>query len=120
MALALAQEIGHRPYEAESWHNLGLAEHYAGDLAAATACYQRSLALFGEFGDLGMQATVLVHLGDTHHAAGQTVAARGSWHEAMAILDTLHHPDAGQVRAKLGLDGADDHAACQSPGTAAS
>ena len=28
--------------------------------------------------------------------------ARGAWQQALRILDDLHHPDADQIRAKLG------------------
>src|ERR1035438_657917 len=82
------------------------------------ACYQRALGLFQEFGDRYAQATVLTHLGDAQHAAGQTQAARRAWDEAVAILDALHHPDAGKVRAKLRQDGPEETPARQ-PGTAA-
>ena len=54
-----------------------------------------------EFGDRYCQATVLAHLGDTRHTAGQDELARGAWQEAVAILDALHHPYAGTVRARL-------------------
>jgi DNA-binding SARP family transcriptional activator/tetratricopeptide (TPR) repeat protein len=103
-ALALLRERGHRLYEAGSWDTLGYAEHQSGDHAAAVACYQRALGLFREFGDRYCQATVLAHLGDTRHAAGQDQLARGAWHEAAAILDALHHPYAGTVRARLRQD----------------
>ncbi len=117
-ALALLRELGHRPYEAEAWHSLGDAEHHSGDQAAAAACYRRALSLFRELGDRHTQARVLAHLGDAHQAAGQTQAARGAWNEAVTILDALHHPDAGQVRARLRKDGAGESPARQ-PGTAA-
>jgi DNA-binding SARP family transcriptional activator/tetratricopeptide (TPR) repeat protein len=102
-ALALLRERGHRR-EAGIWDTLGYAEHQSGDYAAAVACYQRALGLFREFGDRYCQATVLVHLGDTRHAAGQSELARGAWREAVAILDALHHPYAGTVRARLRQD----------------
>jgi DNA-binding SARP family transcriptional activator/tetratricopeptide (TPR) repeat protein len=100
-ALALLQEDGHRPYEAETWHSLGEVEHQSGDHAAAAACYQRALSLFRELGDRHTQARVLAHLGDALHAAGQTGAAHRAWNEAVDILDALHHPDAGQIRARF-------------------
>ena len=100
-ALYLLRELGNRGYEAESWDNLGYAEHQCGDDAAAVACYRRALGLFREFGDRYSQATVLTHLGDAQLAAGQTQAACQAWHEAAAILDALHHPDASQVHARL-------------------
>ncbi len=51
------------------------------------------------------QVDVLVHLGDACRAGGETEECRRAWQEALAIMDDLNHPDAGQVRAKLaGLD----------------
>jgi tetratricopeptide (TPR) repeat protein len=110
-ALALLRDLGHRPYEAETWHSLGDAEHHSGDHAAAMACYGRALSLFRELGDRHTQAKALAHLGDAQQAAGQTQAARKAWHQAVAILDALHHPDAGQVRARLQREGAGQTAA---------
>jgi DNA-binding SARP family transcriptional activator/tetratricopeptide (TPR) repeat protein len=103
-ALALLRERGHRLYEAGIWDNLGYVEHQSGDHVAAVACYERALAMFREFGDRYCQATVLAHLGDTRHAAGQRQEARRAWQEAVAILDALHHPYAGTVRARLRQD----------------
>jgi tetratricopeptide (TPR) repeat protein len=100
-ALGLLRELGHRPYEAETWHSLGDAEHHSGDHAAAMACYGRALSLFRELGDRHTQAKVLAHLGDAQQAAGQTQAARKAWHQAVAILDALHHPDAGHVVSEV-------------------
>jgi hypothetical protein len=60
--------------------------------------------MFRDFGDRYCQATVLAHLGDTRHAAGQSQEARRAWQEAVAILDALHHPYAGTVRARLRQD----------------
>jgi DNA-binding SARP family transcriptional activator/tetratricopeptide (TPR) repeat protein len=117
-ALALLREIGHRPYEAETWHSLGDAEYHSGDHAGAIACYRRALSLFRELGDRRTQAMVLAHLGDAQQAAGQTQAARVTWHQAVAIFDALHHPDVGQVRARLEKEGVGQTPARQ-PGTAA-
>jgi len=46
-------------------------------------------------------AETLGHLGDAHRAAGNPAQARTAWEEALTILDTLQHPDADQIRAKL-------------------
>lgn len=54
-----------------------------------------------ESGDRVHEAQALTHLGDTRQAAGQLPQAREAWQQALAILDDLEHPDAGQVRAKL-------------------
>jgi tetratricopeptide (TPR) repeat protein len=100
-ALELFQERGYPRLEADIWDSLGLAHHHLGDHAEAAACYQRALGLYREIGDCWAQAETLGHIGDTRLAAGQPDEARAAWEEALAILDDLHHPDAGQVRAKL-------------------
>jgi tetratricopeptide (TPR) repeat protein len=100
-ALTLNREQGNSRHEAHTWDSLGYIEHQLGHLAEAAACYQRALLLFRQFGDRFYQADALTHLGDTHHAADELTAARDAWQQALAILDDLHHPDAGQVRAKL-------------------
>jgi DNA-binding SARP family transcriptional activator/tetratricopeptide (TPR) repeat protein len=100
-ALELFQERGYPRLEADIWDSLGLAHHHLGDHAEAAACYQRALGLYREIGDRWAQAETLGHIGDTRLAAGQPDEARAAWEEALAILDDLHHPDAGRVRTKL-------------------
>jgi hypothetical protein len=55
-----------------------------------------------EIGDRWLEADTLTHLGDTRHAAGQLPQARQAWHQALAILEDIQHPQTEQVRAKLG------------------
>jgi hypothetical protein len=75
---------------------------------AVSAPRQRVLlATHREIGDRWAQAETLGHIGDTRQAAGQLNEARAAWEEALAILDSLRHPDAGQIRAKLAGLGAD-------------
>jgi tetratricopeptide (TPR) repeat protein len=100
-ALALHRELGDRAGEALSWDSVGYAEHRLGHLQAATDCYRQALEIFQQLGDLFEEAWVLIHLGDNHHATGELAAGRDSWAQALTILDSLHHPDAEQVRAKL-------------------
>jgi DNA-binding SARP family transcriptional activator len=109
--LALQRQLGNRHGEAATWDSLGYAEHQLGNLADATACYQHALGLFRELGDRYSEAEILTHLGDTHHAAGDRPGARDAWQQALDILDDLHHPDAGQVRAKLRQATGDRHRA---------
>ena len=74
---------------------------HLGDLPEAARCYQRSLELYRDLGDLYRQAEVLTHLGDTLHAAADVTAARETWQQALTILTDLDHPEADVVRAKL-------------------
>jgi tetratricopeptide (TPR) repeat protein len=101
-ALALHRDLGNRYGEAHAWDSLGYAEHQLGRLDEAVACYQHALVNIRELGDRYNEADTLTHLGDTHHTAGHPEAARDVWLRALAILSDLHHPQAGQVRAKLG------------------
>jgi DNA-binding SARP family transcriptional activator/Tfp pilus assembly protein PilF len=101
-ALELYQELGSYPQmEAGTWDSLGYAHLHLDDHAEAAACYRRALDLFRQAGDVLGVAETLGHIGDAHHAAGQADEARVAWQEALAILDELHHPGFGQVRAKL-------------------
>ena len=100
-ALVLHRELGNRRGEAATLDSLGHAYHHLGQHGESVACYRRSLGLFRELTDRSNEAEVLTHLGDAYHAAGSPGPARDAWQQALAILDDLHHPDAGQVRAKL-------------------
>jgi DNA-binding SARP family transcriptional activator len=100
-ALALNRRLGIRHGEAATWDSLGYAEHHLGHYRAATNCYRHALGLFREAGDRFSEAEILTHLGDTRQAAGDRPGAQDAWRHALAILDDLHHPDAGQVRARL-------------------
>jgi hypothetical protein len=61
--------------------------------------------------DRYLKADTLLHMGDTHEARGNRAAALPLWWEAVRILDGLGHPEAGQARARLRGEGADDPAA---------
>ncbi len=100
-ALKLWREVGDRNAEAATWDSLGYAEHHLGHHAQATSCYQHALRILRDFGDRYYEAGTLTHLGDAYQTAGELQGARDSWQQALDILDDLHHPDAGQVRAKL-------------------
>ena len=105
-ALAMSAQAGHRRGEGYAWDSLGYAEHHLGNLAEAAACYQRALSTFREIGDLPAEAMSLTHLGDMYQAADDPRQARDAWQQALDILDELHQPDAGKVRAKLAAAGA--------------
>ena len=107
-ALTLSAQAGHRWVEGSAWDSLGYAEHHLGNLGEAAACYERALSLHREAGDRFYEAEALTHLGDTRHAAGELDQAHEAWQHALAILEDLHHPDAGPVRVKLART--NDHA----------
>ena len=107
-SLALCAETGYRWLEGNVWDSLGYAEHHLGNYAEAAACYQHALSISQEVGHRSYAGEALSHMGAAYHAAGELAQAREAWQHALAILDGIQHPDADQVRAKLGgtTDGA--------------
>jgi DNA-binding SARP family transcriptional activator/transcriptional regulator with XRE-family HTH domain len=101
-ALRLHRELGDRTGQAYTWDSVGYAEHQLGHLSEAATCYRRALSLLRELGDRFEEAAVLIHLGDNYQAASDLPRARDAWQQALGILDGLQHPDANQVRAKIG------------------
>jgi tetratricopeptide (TPR) repeat protein len=100
-ALALLQELNHRPGQAATLDSIGYAYHRIGDHAHAAGSFRRALVLYRDLGERYQEATTLIHLGDSHRSAGRARAARTAWREALTILAELDHPDAGQVRDRL-------------------
>ena len=101
-ALPLLRELGNRLHMAHAWDSVGYAEHHLGRLDEAADCYRQALGLYREVGNRYQEAVTITHLGDACHAGGRTQEAREAWQQALDILDDLHHPDAEEVRAKLG------------------
>jgi tetratricopeptide (TPR) repeat protein len=100
-ALALSAEIGEREIQAVTWDTLGYLEHLLGNFSAAVACYRRALDFCRELGTACYEADFADRLGDAHHAAGELPEAAAAWRQALRIFDSLSHPGAGKVRAKL-------------------
>jgi DNA-binding SARP family transcriptional activator/tetratricopeptide (TPR) repeat protein len=100
-ALAAFQRIGDRDGEAAAWDSVGYAHHHLGHHERAIGCYTNALRLFREIGDRYHEADVLSHLGRARHAACDVSAAREAWHEALAILNDLGHPDAERLRTTM-------------------
>jgi tetratricopeptide (TPR) repeat protein len=99
--LALSRELGDRHGEASVLDSLGLVHHRLGDHTSAVACYRQALGLFAQVGDRHHQAATLTQLGDAHQAAADPDAARNCWQQALTLLDSMQHPTAAQLRAKL-------------------
>ena len=62
---------------------------------------KRALAIRGRAGDRPGEAEALRTLGDLLASTGRPVAARQSWRQALAILDDLDDPQAGEIRDRL-------------------
>ena len=101
-AAEVLREVGNREGEASTLDSLGYAHQQLGNYIESVTWYQRALDLYGEIGHHCGYAETLGRLGDAHQAAGDQGKARAAWEEAVALLAELNHPDAGQIRAKLG------------------
>ena len=100
-ALALHFQLGDTHSEPTTLDSLAYAHHHLGHHAEAAVYYRRAVELFAELECAYLQAQTLAYAGDAHHDDGDTPAAHDAWTQALAIFDDLHHPAAGDVRAKL-------------------
>jgi tetratricopeptide (TPR) repeat protein len=110
-AMGLFRSAGYSYGEAGTWDTLGYVWQRHGDHAEAAACFQRAVCLQRDIGTRFDLADSLAHLGDAHRSTGNLRAARQAWSEALAILESLHHLHAVQVRARLSglLSDREDH-----------
>jgi tetratricopeptide (TPR) repeat protein/transcriptional regulator with XRE-family HTH domain len=100
-ALDLCRELGDRHTEAATLDSLGYVRHQRGEYAEAVGCYRLALDLFRDLRDSSNEAATLINLGQAQQDFGDALAARTSWERALAILDDLHHPAAGHLRARM-------------------
>ncbi|MGX9884486.1 AfsR/SARP family transcriptional regulator [Streptomyces sp. NPDC002276] len=101
-AIAIHRETGDRNGEAAALDSLGYAYHHLRDHDRALDRYEQALSLYRETRDRYLEADTLVHIGDTHRAAHQDTRAALAWREALRILDEIGHPEAEQIRHRLG------------------
>ncbi|HTX28915.1 MAG TPA: BTAD domain-containing putative transcriptional regulator [Streptosporangiaceae bacterium] len=104
-SLGLHRESGNRGGTADTMDSLGFVYRQRGDLAQAKAYYRQALDAYREIAAPYGQGHSLDGLGDVLAEEGDLDAAREAYRAAAAILDTLPHPLADEVRTKLrGLD----------------
>ena len=101
-ALSLHRESGYRGGTADTLDSLGYVYLHLGDIAQAKASYAKAIEAYREIGSPFGEGNSLAGLGDALLAEGDPAAAGTAWREAVAILDSLPHPLADEVRAKLG------------------
>jgi tetratricopeptide (TPR) repeat protein len=99
--LRLYQAVGDDKGESHAWDSLGYIYCLRGLRQEAIRCYRRALDLRRKVGYRYFEARVLDRLGDVQRDVGEVDSARVAWQEALAILESFGHPDAGQVREKL-------------------
>jgi tetratricopeptide (TPR) repeat protein len=100
-ALALQRNIEDQFWQAETLDSIASIYYHLGRHEEAAVHYLQALELYRDFGDRNTEADVWACLGDTYQAAGDSASARAAWHNALAILDDLGHPDAAQVHERL-------------------
>jgi DNA-binding SARP family transcriptional activator/tetratricopeptide (TPR) repeat protein len=101
-ALSLHRESGYRGGTADTMDSLGYVHLHLGDITEAKASYTKAIEAYREIGAKYGEGNSLAGLGDAFLAAGDISAAGVVWREAVAILESLPHPLADEVRAKLG------------------
>jgi DNA-binding SARP family transcriptional activator len=101
-ALDLQRELNDRFEQANTIDSIAMAYYHLGRHQEAAAHYQQALDLYHDFGDHESEAESWASLGDAYLAAGDPASAGAAWRRAVAILDELGHPDAAQVRERLG------------------
>ena len=101
-AYELQCELGDNHGKAGTLDTIGYAHHRLGQHAQAADCYQQAVTFLRGAGYSYELGIVLRHLGDARRAMGDTAGAADAWREALGLLAGLRHPDADEVRAKLG------------------
>jgi DNA-binding SARP family transcriptional activator/tetratricopeptide (TPR) repeat protein len=100
-ALGLHRDSGHRGGTADTLDSLGFIYQELGDLTQAKAYYRQAIDAYREIGSPFGQGNSLNGFGDVLVAEGDHHGAREAFLAAAAILDTLPHPLADEVRSKL-------------------
>jgi tetratricopeptide (TPR) repeat protein len=101
-ALDITAQTGDRAIAARIKDTIGLIHLNRGRYAQAIACHLEALGECREFGHRWGEADALARLGQAYLARGDIDLARRVWQQAIGILDDLCHPDADDIRAKLG------------------
>jgi len=100
-ALSLHRESGNRGGMADTMDSLGFIYLHLADLGQAKAHYQQAIDAAREIAAPLGQGNALSGLGDVLLAEGHPEQARACYLQAIAILDTLPHALADEVRARL-------------------
>jgi tetratricopeptide (TPR) repeat protein len=100
-ALQHYEDLGHEEGQSNCLLTIGMIHQELRDYRAAIEHYERSYTLDRRLGDRYWEAMSLDRLGDVHSLLGHADAAVRSWRAALAIFDSLHHPEADRVRSAL-------------------
>ena len=100
-SLGLHRESGNRGGTADTLDSMGFIYRSRGDLSQAKAYYRQAIDVYREIGSPSGHGNSLNGFGDVLVAEGDHHGAREAYLAAAAILDTLPHPLADEVRGKL-------------------
>ncbi|MGX7826620.1 BTAD domain-containing putative transcriptional regulator [Actinokineospora sp. 24-640] len=100
-ALSLAGLLADRHIEGHALHNLGYAHWRAGQFDDAMRDYRRALELREEIGDTEGRGTTMDAIGTLLCATGNPTTGRRYWYEALVTLESIGHPVAEEIRARL-------------------
>jgi DNA-binding SARP family transcriptional activator len=100
-SLEFQREIGYRGGEADTLDSLGYTYSRMSDHQRAADCYRQATEIYREIGDRYHEAGSYLGLGDAQREAVGPAAARASWQQALDILESIPHEDAGQARDRL-------------------
>ncbi len=101
-SLAMRQGWGDRPGAMATWDSIGHIRLQLDDPDGAVSAYLAAADIARDTPREAAHATILEHLGSAYAAAGDPTSALATWHQALAVLDRLHHPAADRVRHLLG------------------
>ena len=102
-AWELATTVGDLRGQSFTRQIMGHVCQASGDLEGAIGCFLEALEIAAGVGPAshGPRAECLAELGETYQAAGDLRSARQAWEQAWELYEGLHHPAAGQMRARL-------------------
>ncbi|MFJ4922380.1 AfsR/SARP family transcriptional regulator [Streptomyces sp. NPDC088725] len=101
-SLAILRDSGNRWVEGVALDILGTIHRRLHRYDESVEYYQQALTTHRDVGNRWGEGHTLGHLGDVHLEADEPEAARVSWRQALAIFVDFNHPDAEQVRERLG------------------
>ncbi|MFD9326757.1 BTAD domain-containing putative transcriptional regulator [Streptomyces sp. NPDC060065] len=108
-ALTVLRASGNRWVEGVTLDILGTVHGRLHRYDDAVEYHHQALKTHRDIGNRWGEGHTLGNLGDVQLAADEPEAARDSWRQALAIFVEFDHPDAAEIREKLGLqDGPPD------------
>jgi tetratricopeptide (TPR) repeat protein len=100
-SLEIYRAEGDLPGQTYALDSLGRAYNGLGNQLRAIACFAEAAELANGLAQHFNRAQNLLHLGEAYEAIGDSDAARSAWRPALAILESLGHHNAHELRERL-------------------